>query len=142
MWLSILAGASSLDSAAWNHRKRALPSLLTLLLPNLLLTIKVGPDHQRQVRHQRSHLKINARFRGPSQAYLTSATAILTVFISCPSESGKRLCYMQRRQGSFSNGACQSQLLHVLDLFKQSLYCGMQCHWCACLISFGWCLEG
>jgi len=33
MWLLILAGASSLDSAASNHRKRALLSLITLWLP-------------------------------------------------------------------------------------------------------------
>lgn len=62
MWLLILAGASSLDSAASNHRKRALLSLLTLLLPNLLLTIKVGPDHQKQVRHQRRVSQIKCPF--------------------------------------------------------------------------------
>jgi len=48
---------------------------------------------------------------------LTSAAAILTVFISCPSFSGRWLAVC-RNAMVLVNGACQSQAPHMLVLFK------------------------
>lgn len=145
MWLLTLAGASSLDSAAPNHQN-------ALLFPshsctaNLLLTIKVDPDHQKHARHQRLISKINAHFRREPRVFLTSATAILTVFHFLSFRIRTKPCYMERSRATprasfptaHANLTFSTCLTSLSNLYI--VVCGSIGR--AYLTSFGWCLEG
>lgn len=130
IWLLTLAGASSLDSAASDHRNALLFSSYSSTA-NLLLTIKVGPDRQKQ---------------SPSSAFDSEDQCTLSKRVAGVPDISHgythRLHFLsfriwtslaiwseaERRQGSFQRRMPIS-LLHMLDLFKQSLYRGMRFYW-------------